>query len=61
VTITWASRPKGEDRRLPANACVEARFQGLQLDEPVDHPAVGYVTFSAIPYVEPGEAARRRR
>lgn len=56
VTITWANRPRGEDRRLQANACVEARFTGLQLKEPVDHPAVGFITFTAIPYVEPGES-----
>ncbi|MGC4114093.1 MAG: MG2 domain-containing protein [Myxococcales bacterium] len=55
VVVTWANLPKGEERRLQANACVESRFQGMQLKEPVDHPAVGFVTFSAVPYIEPGE------
>ncbi|HEY3452101.1 MAG TPA: MG2 domain-containing protein [Myxococcales bacterium] len=55
VAISWANRPKGEDRRMAGNACVEARFQGLQLAQPVDHPAVGFITFAAIPYIEPGD------
>ena len=43
------------DRDKKTDACIEGRFQGIELKEPTDHPAVGFVTLTAIPHVEPGE------
>ena len=55
VALSWADRPRGEDRRLRTSACVESRFQSFELEQPVDHPAVGAITFTAQPHLEPGE------
>ncbi|MBI5547895.1 MAG: hypothetical protein HY901_28765 [Deltaproteobacteria bacterium] len=56
VALSWATQPKGEERRLRADPCVEGKFRGFDLEEAADSSAVGVLRLRAVPYVEPGES-----